>query len=82
MKQIDAMMQRVELLLLHLINTIQLIVGQCQAKIKIETVAGQLILTLNKEVKICMCLCWNGESVESMRDCWLNPSLTLCVPGA
>ena len=69
MKQRDAMMQEVELLLLHLINTAQLIVGQCLTKIKIEMVAGQVILTLNKEVKVCMCLCWKGESIESMRDC-------------
>ena len=57
MKQIDAMIQRIELLLLCLINTIQLIVGQCLTKIKIETVAGQLIVALKKEVTICMCLC-------------------------
>jgi hypothetical protein len=65
MKQIDAMIQRIELLLLRLINTIQLIVGQCLTKIKIETVAGQLIVALKKEVKICMCLCWIGEFIES-----------------
>lgn len=51
MKEIDAMVQRSELLLLHLVNTIQLIVGQCLAKIKIETVAGQLTLALDKEIK-------------------------------
>lgn len=72
MKQIDAMMQRIKLLLLHLVNTIQLVVEQCLPKVKIETVARQLILTLNEEVKIFMCLCWNGESIESMRNCWLT----------
>lgn len=60
MKEIDAMMQRNELLLLPLVDTIQLIVGQCLAKIKIETVAGQLILTLNKEVKSVFMLEWGN----------------------
>lgn len=58
MKEIDAMVQRSELLLLHLVNTIQLIVGQCLAKIKIETVAGQLTLALDKEVKSVLMLEW------------------------
>lgn len=58
MKEIDAMVQRNELLLLHLVNTIQLIVGQCLAKIKIETVAGQLTLALDKEVKSVLMLEW------------------------
>lgn len=58
MKEIDAMVQRNELLLLHLVNTIQLIVGQCLVKIKIETVAGQLTLALDKEVKSVFMLEW------------------------
>lgn len=58
MKEIDAMVQRNELLLLHLVNTIQLIVGQCLAKIKIEAVAGQLTLALDKEVKSVLMLEW------------------------